>query len=181
MELTLTHLSGSKKGAVDTFTSFPLKLGRGDDCQLRFDPDKDLKVSATHAELRRDGAGNLEIADLDSKNGVMVNGVKVVGAAPVPNHAVVELGPDGPKFKVKIDAGGSSGGFSFNRARAQQEAVPGVKHLRTTDESPAYREEDLEPTQPAVPAKSGASPVALVMAAVAALALIGAVVFFAVR
>lgn len=180
MELTLTHLAGSKKGAVDTFTALPLKLGRAEDCQLRFDPEQDLKVSAAHAELRRDGQGNLEIVDLDSKNGVLVNGVKITGAAPVPNHAVVELGSDGPRFKVKIDAGGSSGGFSFNRVRAQQEPIPGPKHLRTTDESPAYREEDLEPTQPALPRK-GASPVALVVAAVAVLSIVGAVVFFAVR
>ena len=94
IEITVTWLDGNRKGAVETFTSLPLRLGRADECEVRFDADQDLKVSAKHAEVRSDGEGALEVEDLGSKNGTTVNGAATQGPTPLPNHAVVQLASD---------------------------------------------------------------------------------------
>jgi hypothetical protein len=166
IEITITHLSGARRGAVETFSGLPLRLGRAPECEVKFDPDSDLKVSATHAELRSDGAGGLAVADLASTNGVLVNGAKIEGQAPVPNHAVVELGVDGPRLQIKVETG--SGGISFSKLKLKADTPPPMArpHLRTTDESPAYSETDLEPTQPTPPRRTGVNP-GIVIAAVA--------------
>ncbi len=179
--ITLTHLSGARRNAVETFSTLPLKLGRAPGCDVRFDPDQDIKVSAEHAELRSDGEGGLEVVDLQSTNGVLVNGVKVEGAAPVPNHAVIEVGADGPRLKLTFEKGAHGISFSKLKKPAVEAAdAAGARNLRTTDETPAYTEADLEqrPASPP-PAKTGAGAiialtVLLVAAAiVAALALRG--------
>lgn len=180
-EITLTHLSGSRRGTVETLGAVPLKLGRADDCQVRFDAEKDLKVSAYHAELRSDGEGGLLIADLDSKNGVLVNGTKVQATAPLPNHAVVELGVDGPRLKLTFAKG--SGGISFSKLKKPDlGATPEViaRNLRTTDETPAYTEADLEQKPPVAPKKEPAGAGAIIAIAVVVIA-IAVVAFVAMR
>jgi predicted component of type VI protein secretion system len=174
VELVVTHLSGSRRNAVETFGSLPLKLGRADDNDVRFDPDQDIKVSAHHAEVRSDGEGGLQVVDL-SKNGVLVNGSKIEGAAALPNHAVIELGADGPRVQVKYEMG--SGGISFSklkRAAAAEGAQPPMsKHLRTTAEAEAYSESELEPPTPE-PQKRGLliAAVAVVLVGLALLAVL---------
>lgn len=180
-EITLTHLSGSRRGSVETLGAVPLKLGRADDCHVRFDPEKDLKVSAYHAELRSDGQGGLLIADLESKNGVLVNGVRVQAAAPITNHAVVELGIDGPRLKLTFTRG--SGGISFSKLKKPDlDAAPEVlsRNLRTTDETPAYTEADLEQTPAAAPPRGPAGAGAIIAVVVVALAIV-VVAFLALR
>ena len=151
VELVITHLSGSRRNAVETFGNLPVKLGRAVDNDVKFDPEKDIKVSAHHAEVRSDGEGGLAIVDL-SKNGVLVNGAKIDGTAALPNHAVVELGVDGPRLKVKYEAG--SGGISFSKLKkkaaedaAAAEAAPN-RLLRTTAEAEAYTETELDDPAP---------------------------------
>lgn len=180
-EITLTHLSGSRRGTVETLGAVPLKLGRADDCHVKFDAEKDLKVSAYHAELRADGDGGLLIADLESKNGVLVNGVKVQAAAPVPNHAVVELGADGPRLKLTFQKG--SGGISFSKLKKPDlGATPDVisKNLRTTDETPAYTEADLDEKPAAPPPKEPAGAGAIIAVIVLVVAIC-VVAFLALR
>lgn len=174
LELVITHLTGSRRNAVETFGSLPLRLGRADDNDVKFDADKELKVSAHHAEIRSDGAGGLVVVDL-SKNGVLVNGARIEGEAALPNHAVVELGgADGPRLRIKYEA--SSGGISFSKLKKAAAATgepPANKHLRTTAEAEAYTESDLEPTAPPKPPAAPGSKVGLVIAVVVLLAAVG--------
>lgn len=150
LEVTITHMSGGRKGAVDTFSSLPLKLGRAAECELKFDPEADARVSAVHAELRSDGDGGLVVVDLQSKNGLLLNGSKVGGEAKVPNHATLEVGEGGPRVKVTFE---TTGGISFGKLKKPDEAAApsAVQALKTTDEKPAFREEDLTPRRPPPP------------------------------
>jgi predicted component of type VI protein secretion system len=150
LEVTITHLSGGRKGAVDTFSALPLKVGRSPECELKFDPEADARVSAVHAELRSDGDGGLVVVDLGSKNGLLLNGAKVGGEAKVPNHATIEVGEGGPRVKVTFEA---TGGISFGKLkRPDAPEAAAVKHdLKTTDEKPVFREEDLAPRRPPPP------------------------------
>jgi len=50
------------------------------------------------------------IIDLDSRNGLLLNGQKVEGKATLPNHAVVEVGVGGPRLRFDFE---ESGGISF--------------------------------------------------------------------
>ncbi|MCO5170093.1 MAG: FHA domain-containing protein [Planctomycetes bacterium] len=172
VEITITHLTGARRNAVETFATLPLKLGRAGECQVRFDPEQDAKVSATHAELRGDGEGGLVVVDLGSKNGVLVNGVRVDGSAGVPNHAVLEVGAGGPRLKLTFQQGASAISFSRLRAPAPGSAAE-RPNLRTTDETPAYQEADLEPTTRSAPPARGSNAGALIALAVV---LVGAAV-----
>jgi predicted component of type VI protein secretion system len=176
VQITITHLSGARRNAVETFATLPLKLGRAGGCDVRFDPDQDVKVSAEHAELRSDGQGGLSIADLQSTNGVLVNGVRVDGSAPVPNHAVIEVGADGPRLKLTFERGAH--GISFSKLRRPDAAAPGSaveRNLRTTDETPAYTEADVEAWQATKTDARGLSP-ALIVGAVVVVVVVGAIV-----
>ena len=146
-EITVTHLSGSRRSAVETYTRLPLRIGRGDDCQLRFDPEQDRQVSALHAEIG-EGGGGLVVKDLGSKNGLLLNGAPVEGEAPLPNRGVLEVGAGGPRVQVAYEVGG--GGIDFNRIRRDQTAKGQFRPLATTDDSfPASRfAEELEGPAP---------------------------------
>jgi predicted component of type VI protein secretion system len=171
LEIVVTHLSGSRRNAVETFGNLPVKLGRADDNDVKFDAEQDIKVSAHHAEVRSDGEGGLQVVDL-SKNGVLVNGAKIDGTAPLPNHAVLELGTDGPRLKVRFESAGSRG-ISFSKLKKASpsaeaggaEQPPQNKHLRTTAEAVAYTEADLDDKPPRPPGPG--SRVALMFALVA--------------
>ena len=73
--------------ALETWVSGRATIGRDEQCQVVLLGDE---VSRTHAELRKDGPV-LAIRDLDSRNGVHVNGVKVADA-PLGVGAVVRCG-----------------------------------------------------------------------------------------
>ena len=75
-EITVTHLSGSRRSQVETFTKLPLRIGRGEECEVRFDPEEERQVSALHAEVVLSG-DKLVLKDLQSKNGIVLE--KVVG------------------------------------------------------------------------------------------------------
>ena len=181
VEIVVTHLTGSRRNAVETFGALPVKLGRADDNDVKFDPEQDIKVSAHHAEVRSDGQGGLQVVDL-SRNGVLVNGAKIDGAAALPNHAVIELGTDGPRLKVKFETLGS-GGISFSKlkkaaaAAAAAEGAPANRLLRTTAEASAYTETELNDPVPKKAPAGSKTGLLLVIAAVLAVGAVLAVVF----
>lgn len=72
-------------------------LGRSDDaeCVLR-----DPNISRRHAELVRDSAGQWEIVDLGSTNGVKVNGRRVT-EAPLREGDQVTLGTTSFRFGIE--------------------------------------------------------------------------------
>ena len=71
-------------------------VGRSRECDVVLD---DAGISRRHAELRP-GAGGWTVADLDSTNGVRVNGAPVHGAQPLRSGDRVELGSTEVVFEV---------------------------------------------------------------------------------
>lgn len=59
------------------------RVGRRFDNDLRI---KETYVSAYHAEIHKDQAGNYTLVDTDSSNGTFVNGNRLTGSTPVPIH-----------------------------------------------------------------------------------------------
>lgn len=74
-------------------------IGTGETCQVLL---SDPTVSALHCELWFDDAG-LRVRDLDSKNGVLIDGVRVFDAA-VPSGAVLTLGRSVLKLKLENES-----------------------------------------------------------------------------
>lgn len=132
-ELHVRHLTGGKKGEERTYREFPLRIGRGDDCQLRFDPDADTKVSALHAEVRLE-AEAFRIFDLDSKNGLFLDGERVRDS-PLPRRATLQVGKAGPR--IEIFARDGARGFSFNDARKTDSGPRDGRTLVSTDDAHA--------------------------------------------
>jgi transcriptional regulator with GAF, ATPase, and Fis domain len=66
-----------------------ISIGRQPDCDIKID---DPFVSPHHAELRlSESGGGYSVADLDSRNGVFLNGVRVA-SAPLPSQGTLRLG-----------------------------------------------------------------------------------------
>lgn len=99
MKLTVVHLEGSKQGQTEYMPGPVISVGRDPSCQLAFDPFKDLDVSTRHASITFQGE-QVMLQDLGSRNGTLLNGVKVNGAVPLPNDSVVQFGEKGPKVKL---------------------------------------------------------------------------------
>lgn len=78
------------------------RLGRKPDCDVRFDPVKDVAVSGTHAEARVDGA-RLFLKDFGSTNGTFVNGVRVTTEVELRPGDVVRLGQNGPELTLVFE------------------------------------------------------------------------------
>lgn len=77
-------------------------LGRDPSCDVRFDPSKDLTVSARHLRL---SCGDQGLAFFDaSTNGTLVNGVPQKEGV-LQDGDVVELGAGGPKLRAERVAG----------------------------------------------------------------------------
>jgi ABC-type multidrug transport system ATPase subunit/pSer/pThr/pTyr-binding forkhead associated (FHA) protein len=66
-----------------------VRIGRADDNDIVV---PDLLVSRHHAELRSPGPGQFEIVDLNSNNGVFVDGERVTRRAPLHEGSLVSLG-----------------------------------------------------------------------------------------
>lgn len=152
IDVTIKHLTGTRQGTVETIRGLPIWFGRSDKCQVRFDPDADVdrRVSAVHAELREGEDGSVSIFDLDSKNGVFVNGAQIEGQAVVPNRATIRLGNGGPRLQLSFEEGG---GIDFSRVRRKTErrldkGKVEAKPLATTDSGfPAFTDADLASTR----------------------------------
>jgi len=109
--LIVRHRGGSAaypEGTVQEFEQGRIRIGRGVDCQLRFDADEDRAVSTEHAELVIDDDGVI-LVDLDSRNGVFLNDVRVSGDEALANGDVVRFGADGPQFAVEFGEGSAVG------------------------------------------------------------------------
>jgi hypothetical protein len=74
-------------------------IGRDPSCELQL---ADTHVSRRHAELYR-AQGRWLIRDLQSSNGLFVNGARVADA-PIDAGAAVQLGADGPTLQIRTEA-----------------------------------------------------------------------------
>lgn len=181
MQFRFTHLSGALQGHMDTVEATPILIGRDDGCHVKLDKLKDLAASAQHAQIDMVREGVYRVANL-SRNGTFVNGALVEEARELPNHAVLQLGRDGPRLRFDVDE--NVAGISFH---AEKEKAKTSKLSRDrlgpppdTEERPAFKIEDAVDTQ----AKRGLDDLPLPLWAIVlivAVVLIGGVVIAVLR
>jgi pSer/pThr/pTyr-binding forkhead associated (FHA) protein len=114
-------------------------LGRGENCDVQLD---DVNISRRHASIRRDW-NEFVIEDLKSKNGVVVNGRKILGVAQLKDADEIYLGAIHLTF-VDPTAGlmGRLGGLPAfaNEAKAQAQAqAPKAAEPKAEEAAPTQR------------------------------------------
>ncbi len=132
----LVCLTGLDVGRRFPLAGESMDLGRGDTVAVRV---RDRAVSRRHARLRRTPDGGHTIEDLGAPNGLYVNGCRVLGPAPLPDGAVVEMGhsllryraaPREPEPPEPSPATGSDGSSSSDvNASGQEDPSPGNESL----------------------------------------------------
>jgi pSer/pThr/pTyr-binding forkhead associated (FHA) protein len=78
-----------------------IRLGRGRQCEIRFEGTPDLIVSRVHAELTISVAGGLMVRDAGSRRGTFLNGVRLTGPVPVRLGDQLMLGEGGPQLVLE--------------------------------------------------------------------------------
>ena len=99
----IDHVAGSRRGQRQELAAGSrIRFGRHPDCEVSFDPHRDIDASSRHAELRpRDSAWVL--VDLGSSNGTYVAGDRVTETAVAQNVPLdVEFGPGGPRIRLFV-------------------------------------------------------------------------------
>ncbi len=148
-DLFLHVISGSKAGRKIKIED-KVGLGRSPENTVTFTgPDAGL-VSGRHAVVERVG-GDLILRDLDSRNGVFVNGVRVFEHRLALNE-VVSLGQNGPKLRVQ-----TGGTETFSRSMP---LTPGLRYDKSTGGFSGSRENSLPPGSPTRPEMPSTAPMA---------------------
>ena len=103
MRVVVDHVAGSRRGQRQEFAAGSrLRFGRHPECEVSFDPQRDIDASSRHAELRQVDAGWV-LTDLGSSNGTYVDGHRVTETPIVRNIPVaVEFGPGGPRIRLFV-------------------------------------------------------------------------------
>jgi soluble lytic murein transglycosylase-like protein len=130
----LTHMSGSLRGTFSTSPKAVIRIGRGADCDVRFDARLDTRVSTHHAEIRFDN-GYYLVVDTGSSNGTLVNGKLVRQQKLKSGDKIVFGAQGGPEVRFEVDdsMGWAAGGMSMNggpRGRGQQLQAPALPYGR---------------------------------------------------
>lgn len=132
MAIEIRILTGALTGQVKRFDKSPVVLGRQGDCDVRFDPDKDLDVSGRHAEIHTIH-GRYALHDLNSRNGTFVNGMRLdAGASIEIKHGDrLQFGTAGPEatFQVVTAIQGTVPSTEVRIAMAVDKQTAGLKRL----------------------------------------------------
>jgi pSer/pThr/pTyr-binding forkhead associated (FHA) protein len=111
MRVVIDHIAGSRAGQRQEFPADGrVRFGRHPDCEVSFDPHRDIDASSRHAELRvarADGTDPLSqgwvLVDLGSSNGTYVEGHRVTESLVTQNVPIsVEFGPGGPRIRLFV-------------------------------------------------------------------------------
>lgn len=103
MRVVIDHVSGARRGQRQELpVGTRIRFGRHPECEVSFDPHRDIDASSRHAELRTVDAGWV-LVDLGSSNGTYVEGRRVT-EAPVARNAPVSIdfGPGGPRVRLFV-------------------------------------------------------------------------------
>ena len=109
--MVIDHIAGSRRGQRQEFPATGrVRFGRHPDCEVSFDPHRDIDASSRHAELRvatnaRAATDELSqgwvLVDLGSSNGTYVEGHRVTETPIASNMPIsVEFGPGGPRIRL---------------------------------------------------------------------------------
>lgn len=111
MRVVIDHIAGSRAGQRQEFPAQSrVRFGRHPDCEVSFDPHRDIDASSRHAELRMARADATDpvsqgwvLVDLGSSNGTYVEGHRVTESQVSHNVPVsVEFGPGGPRIRLFV-------------------------------------------------------------------------------
>jgi len=103
VRVVIDHVAGSRRGQRQEFSAGSrVRFGRHPECEVSFDPHRDIDASSRHAELRA-VAGSWVLVDLGSSNGTYVEGHRitettVAQAVPV----TIEFGQGGPRVRLFV-------------------------------------------------------------------------------
>ena len=113
--MVIDHIAGSRAGQRQEFPATSrIRFGRHPDCEVSFDPQRDIDASSRHAELRVVEAPRSSTADdptppgwvlvdLGSSNGTYCEGHRVTETSVTRNVPVaVEFGPGGPRIRLFV-------------------------------------------------------------------------------
>ena len=112
--MVIDHIAGSRAGQRQEFPATArVQFGRHPDCEVSFDPHRDIDASSRHAELRvveaprtggtEDPTHAWVLVDLGSSNGTYVEGHRVTETPVSQNVPVaVEFGPGGPRIRLFV-------------------------------------------------------------------------------
>jgi len=114
MRVVIDHIAGSRRGQRQEFpASSRIRFGRHPDCEVSFDPHRDIDASSRHAELRVIDTPHAAAAepvthtwvlvDLGSSNGTYVEGHRVTETPVTHSEPIrIEFGPGGPRVRLFI-------------------------------------------------------------------------------
>lgn len=102
------HTGGSKKGQVEKFpvgNDFSIRLGRGPDNNVSYDPVKEDTISREHCTIKLENlsTGTFQIIDSQSRNGTYVNGKRITEKTIIFAGDIVTLGKEGPSLEFDVD------------------------------------------------------------------------------
>src|SRR5947209_5416624 len=89
MKVQLIVVQGKPEGKAIPLSSPTFRIGRGEDCHLR--PNSEL-VSREHAEFTVT-ADQVTVRDLGSRNGTLVNNIKLTEPMVLKDRDLVQVGP----------------------------------------------------------------------------------------
>ncbi len=103
MRVVIDHVAGSRAGQRQEFApGARVRFGRHPECEVSFDPNRDIDASSRHAELRSGEAGWV-LVDLGSSNGTYVEGHRVTETTLARDLPVtIEFGPGGPRVRLFV-------------------------------------------------------------------------------
>jgi pSer/pThr/pTyr-binding forkhead associated (FHA) protein len=103
VRVVIDHVAGIRKGQRQEFAAgLRVRFGRHPECEVSFDPQRDIDASSRHAELRHVDAGWV-LVDLGSSNGTYVDGHRVTETPVASNVPVsIEFGPGGPRVRLFV-------------------------------------------------------------------------------
>src|SRR5690349_24072799 len=98
VRVVIDHVAGSRRGQRQEFSAGTrVRFGRHPDCEVSFDPQRDIDASSRHAELRvarADATDPLSqgwvLVDLGSSNGTYVEGHRVT-ETPVSRNVPISI------------------------------------------------------------------------------------------
>jgi pSer/pThr/pTyr-binding forkhead associated (FHA) protein len=101
--VVIDHVAGARRGQRQELpANARIRFGRHPDCEVSFDPHRDIDASSRHAELRTVAAGWV-LVDVGSSNGTYVEGRRVTETPIGPNSPIsVEFGPGGPRIRLFV-------------------------------------------------------------------------------
>lgn len=103
MDVKLVVSSGSRAGQAISINLPKFFIGRAEDCHLK--PKSEL-ISRYHCAILTEEGGYVAVRDMKSKNGVFVNGERVVGEKEVKTGDKFVVGPLEFVFQISVSVQG---------------------------------------------------------------------------